>query len=123
MTNPTLDFSEHLTSHNQIWRFFFGFLSVLVIYAAAILAYFFGLSSLSFNIALVLRGSTPENLALLLLSFFPVWISLAIVNKVLHYRPVRALYVPSYATNWHHFKTAAIFFIAVIAAGEILLQI
>ncbi len=116
-------FSEHLTSHNEIWRIILGFLSILIIYGATILTFFYGLAYLEFNTWYVILGSTPESLAILLSSFFPIWVGLAIVNKVIHKRPFQALYGPSQAINWPHFKMAMIFLITIMAIGEVLSQI
>lgn len=123
MVKINFDFSDHLTSHNQIWRIVLGLLSIFVIYGTTISTFFYGLEYLGFNAKLVVQGSSPENLALLLLSFFPIWVGLAIVNKVIHKRPLQALYGSSYSINWRHFKTGAIFLITILAIGEILLQI
>ena len=123
MIKTSFDFSKHLTSHNQIWRIVLGFLSVLLIYGTTILTFFYGLAYLGFNPGYVVQASSPENLALLLISFFPIWVSLAIVNKVIHKRPLQALYGPSHAINWRHFKMAAMLLITIIAVGEVLSQI
>lgn len=70
MINTDPDFSEHLTSHNQIWRILLGFLVVLVIYVVSLFAIFFGLTYLGFNADFIVAGSSPENLTIVLLSFF-----------------------------------------------------
>ena len=123
MIKTSFDFSKHLTSHNQIWRIVLGFLSVLLIYGTTILTFFYGLAYLGFNPGYVVQASSPENLALLLISFFPIWVSLAIVNKIIHKRPLQALYGPSHAINWRHFKMAAMLLGTIIAVGEVLSQI
>ena len=100
------DFFQHATDRNQVWRIFFGLFIITVTYFAVIFATTVVMSWKGLDLYQVIMSRSPSGLALMLLSFFPVWVGVAFVSRVLHKRRLQALYGPNYELNWVHFIKA-----------------
>ena len=110
------DFFQHATDRNQVWRIFFGLFIITVTYFAVIFATTIVLSWKGLDLYQVMMSRSPSGLALMLLSFFPVWVGVAFVSRVLHKRRLKALYGPSHKLNWVHFiKAGGVVFIIVLS--------
>ena len=68
-------------------------------------------------------GNSPEDLALILLNFLPMWIGLTVVLPLLHRRSQLALLGPSHRVNWRHFRLAAIVVLAIVVGFEVAFQL
>ncbi len=86
MSELQQSFFRHATERNQIWRILLGMLLIVIVYFALI----FGMTSLlgykGIDLYEIMLSRSPQGLAVMLLSFFPVWVGVAIVNRVLHRR-------------------------------------
>ena len=116
-------FFLHAIERNQIWRIFLGMLLIVAVYFATIFGMTFLLGHNGIDLYAIMMSRSPQGLAVMLLSFFPVWMGVAIVNRVLHKRRLQALYGPSYQINWFHFLKAAGFVITVILTVEVITQL
>ena len=73
MSELQQSFYLHATERNQIWRILLGMLLIFIVYFALI----FGMTSLLVYKGIDLTRSCcrdPQGLAVMLLSFFPVWV-------------------------------------------------
>ncbi len=113
-------FANHISDKTELWRIFFGFVIISIFYIVGTIGilslpvvlgvgYEFGLWSSEL-------GSTPEALALLLLTFLPIWFGVALAMWQLHSRPLSALYGPQYRVNWRHFRKCFVWGLLVISA-------
>ena len=123
------DFASHIGERFEIWRIIIGTTLISVLYVALVS----GLSLLGFrffpdvanHIFLSEQGigHNPLALAVLLLTFTPVWIGLAVVLPLMHRRTPLALFGPSYQVNWKHFWVAAKVVMILAFAFELLFQV
>ena len=67
------DFFQHATERNQVWRIFMGLFIITVTYFAVIFATTIVLAWKGVDLYQVMMSGSPGGLALMLLSFFPVW--------------------------------------------------
>ena len=79
---------------------------ISIIYVFSSFGWFIVLDRLA-QIRLEGLGSTPADLAVLLFSFFFIWLGIALVCRWLHRHPLHALYGPTYKINWQHFLIGA----------------
>ena len=88
----------------------------------SLFAIFFSLTFLGFNAEIIVAGSSPQNLTIVLLNFLPIWLGLALINKLIHKRTLQALYGPNYKINWQYFKTAMVFLLSIMFIIEAFFQ-
>ncbi|WRQ45720.1 type II CAAX endopeptidase family protein [Rhodobacterales bacterium FZCC0083] len=93
-------------NRSQIWRICLGLFLISIIYVFSSFGWFIVLDRLA-QIRLEGLGSTPADLAVLLFSFFFIWLGIALVCRWLHRHPLHALYGPTYKINWQHFLIGA----------------
>ena len=123
MYDLQVGFFEHAKERNQIWRVLLGLLAITVTYFVAIFATAHVLAWNGIDLYQVMMSGLPSGLALVLLSFFPIWVGVALVNRVLHNRCLKALYGPTYQLNWTHFFKASGVVVTAVLIFEAVTQI
>ncbi len=123
MCNLQVSFFQHALERNQIWRVFMGLFIIAVTYFAVSYIITYALARNEIDLYQVMMSRSPSGLALILLTFFPIWIGVALVNWVLHKRGLSALYGPSHKLNWTHFLKAGSFVVAVFLIVEAITQL
>ena len=117
------DFFQHARPRNQVWRILLGLFIIAIIYFAVIFATNIVLAWKGIDLYKVMMSGSPSGLAIMLLSFFPVWVGIEFVSRVLHKRRLQALYGPSYKLDWIHFLKAGGVVVTMILIIEAVTQL
>ena len=102
------DFFQHARERNEVWRILLGLFIIALTYFTIIFATTIVLAWKGLDLYQVMMSGSPGGLALMFLSFFPVWVGVAFVNRVLHKRRLQALYGPSHKLDWFIFLRLAV---------------
>ncbi|MEL0121597.1 MAG: hypothetical protein VW728_03145, partial [Paracoccaceae bacterium] len=81
MSGVQQSFFLHAIERNQIWRILLGMLLIVAVYFATIFGMTFLLGHNGIDLYEIMMSRSPQGLAVMLLSFFPVWVGVAIVNR------------------------------------------
>ena len=98
----------HFKPRAQIWRIILGATLALSVYGLGMLGLGFAFGYLGFLSAGFENGRNAQDLAILLLTFFPMWLGLALVVRYIHKMPFQTLFGSDLRFNWRHFWIGAL---------------